>query len=800
MKKWLNIKQQIIALILTVTILVGLVGFLTYRQLTRVLTVVTESSQPNLQITYARQTIFDLSRAENYVKTYTLTNDSMYVEQYRVYKQRINGTLEKLTLIAPDNPGNKADIDSLLTLVDNKFDILDELLVLQNEFRVEDALEKVARTFDTVSGNTGETSSDENKGFFSRLRSRKKAEQAVPEQASIHKNIRQITAEEATKEEIQLERELQLLISDKQNMIRIQQILDHLESSDAQRARINAVKVSEAVSTTKLQIVLFIIVICLLLLFMTISIIQYIAKGNRYRKVLRKAKREAESLASAKEHFVATVSHEIRTPVNIISGFAEQLSQSKLTEKQSEQLTAIMSASGHLLSLINEVLDFTKIRNNKLTLEQKGFAPGDVIREVCESLLNIAHSGQLKLEWELDDSIPPVVVGDAYRLRQILLNIISNAVKFTPSGTISVTATTLLRDKNTTRLRIVVRDTGIGMSTQQLQKAFSEFEQAEASTTRKYGGTGLGLSITRQLIELQGGSIELESAEGEGTTVTVEIPYMLGNEELLARDREEQPEPGDLSGKSILVVDDEAYNRKLLLTILEKFNATVTEASNGKEAVEEVLKNPYDLILMDARMPEMNGIEAAAMILQQLPNVPIVALTAAVTSEDRELYAAAGMKSVLPKPYREYELLSTILPLLFPDIHAEIPGAQSSATKENTLDFGDLRQLSGSDNSFYREMLDIFIDGTKSGMHDLGKAIERQDILAVEHLAHRLSSPCKHISAEVLYQHLKSIEYNASNGQTFTEIERLYAEARAEAEAILLIVEDELKDLRAGSL
>lgn len=818
MKKWLTIKRQFIGIVLLILILVGIVGISTYRQLSNVLIVITESTKPDEQANLTKRLLFDLTQAENNVKTYTLTNDTLYLNQYRQFSNKIEKTIQNVDTSIMFTKNSAIEYDSLILLIQNKFAILEELLTLQNEFRVEEALDKVSQTLDAsvIKSNSNNSShsnaneDEEKSGLFNwfnkKKRDKESTEKINESNASanllslerVDRSLRQIRDEEISKEELQLERELQLLIADKRNMAKIQRMLTELEIEDKKRAGQNAIKISEAVQITNAQIVAFVVVICLLLLFMSVTILRYITRSNRYRKVLRKAKNEAESLAAAKEHFVATVSHEIRTPMNIISGFVEQLSQSELDEQQKDHLNTISSASSHLLSIINEVLDFTKLQSKKLVLEKSVFSPQKVIQEVCDSLLPLLNKSSLELRSEIDKSIPDAVNGDAYRLRQVLLNILGNSIKFTKKGGITVTATTLLRDKHATRMRIVIKDTGIGMSPEQLARAFDEFEQAEASTTRNYGGTGLGLSITKQLVELQGGSIHMESRLDEGTTVTIEIPYLISNTDLSEKNGQEEAPKLDLTNKKVLIVDDEAFNRKLLISILTKYNATISEAINGKDAVKESYSFDYDVILMDARMPELNGIDASKEILKNNPHErtpQIIALTAAVTEEDRKLYLEAGMIDFIAKPFREEDLVITLNRVLFSDETSEKKSTLKPTAMNEQLTFKELKELSGENRGFYEEMLHTFIETTKSGIEDLCTAMENDDHKLAVHIAHRISSPCKHLGANKLYDLLKIIEHREALPKRKSDINHEILKLQTEANKVIKKVRDELSSL-----
>lgn len=802
----LSIKQKIVGIILIVLFLVSTVGILTYRQFSKVLVNVSEATKPDLRINMTKNLLFDLTQAENSVKTYTLTHDSLYLDQYQYYSDKIATRLVSLNDLNKESKIKEIDFDTLENLIVLKFEVLDELLTLQNEFRVVEALEKVSEKLGEVAETEVQTpeKTEQKKSLFkwkNRSKNKDKTEEAKAKPnlniEEVNKNILEIKQLETSKEESQLERELELLMFDKKNTSKIQKILRDLEAADIKRTEEKAAETEQAVKMTNIQILIFCIVICLLLLFMSYTIVQYISNSNRYKKVLKNAKNEAESLAKAKEHFVATVSHEIRTPMNIISGFAEQISQTDLNEKQREQVGTILKASSHLLNLINEVLDFTKLQNNKLDLEESGFKPREVIKEVVDLMMPLAHAKELKTSLEFDPAIPEILIGDAFRMRQILFNIIGNAVKFTNSGRISVEVSPLLRSNTNVRLRISVTDTGIGMNSSKIDRVFEEFEQAEVSTTRTYGGTGLGLSITKKLVELQKGSIDITSELDEGTTVIIEIPYSIGDENDLDLSTSSNVSGINLSGYKILIVDDERFNRKLLQTILEKYNASITEAKNGVEAVKEVEKNEYDLILMDARMPEMDGITAAREIneknaVRQI-KTPIIALTAAVTEVDRKSYREAGMIEFIAKPFKEAELVEKILTVLDlkEEVAVQLPQINGVVTGQ-LIDFSDLQRISGNDTEFYVEMLNTFVESTREGIQNIKDACKEERWLDAAESAHKISAPCRHLSADNLYGHLKEMEIRCREEENPGNLDDLVEKIEEEARMVLREIELEL--------
>ena len=379
-------------------------------------------------------------------------------------------------------------------------------------------------------------------------------------------------------------------------------------------------------------------------------------------KELKKEKKVTEELAQTKQNFLANMSHEIRTPMNAIMGMSRQLQKSSLNEEQLSYLNNITNASENLLVIINDVLDLAKLEAGKLSIEKIGFEPKTVIEGVMLVMMHKAEEKGLKLTNSYcDPQISSVLLGDPYRINQILLNLVSNALKFTEVGNVDISCEVLEENKNTQKIQIKVLDTGIGMEPLFLKSLFQKFTQEYETVNRNFGGTGLGMSITKSLVDAMGGEISVESEKGKGTTVFIKFNFEKGRILDLPTKSNATINTSSLIGKKILIVDDNQMNRMVAALILEEFKAITVEVENGEEAVEYLKNNDCDLVLMDLQMPVLNGYESTKLIREKLKlTIPIIALTANAIKGESEKCILAGMNDYLSKPFEEEQFLKKV--------------------------------------------------------------------------------------------------------------------------------------------
>jgi signal transduction histidine kinase/CheY-like chemotaxis protein len=519
------------------------------------------------------------------------------------------------------------------------------------------------------------------------------------------------------------------------------------------------------------------------------------------------ARAAAEAASLAKSQFLANMSHEIRTPMNGIVGMAELLAATQLDERQRRYLDAVHRSAASLVDLINDVLDLSKVEAGHEELHLADFDLRATLEEIIELPRERARARRdtrhIALELEVSPDLPDVFRGDALRLRQILTNLVGNALKFTERGRVRVSAT-LAEPGDSPLVRFAVADTGIGLTATQISRIFDAFTQADVSHARKYGGTGLGLAISRKLVELMGGEIGVTSQPGKGSTFWFTARFGRASAHAPPTPSSESDELAELAGH-VLLVEDNELNCAVARGMLEGLGLQVSIAANGIEAVHAVTHRRFDLVLMDCQMPEVDGFEATRRIRTQAAaanpaRIPIVALTANAVHGDRERCLAAGMDAYLAKPFRTAELHAAIRPWLA--VHDDMPRADghvtqasppaghdiapdaphhgaASAAGSSVLDLAVLERLRGMRRSGHPDMVaavvNLFVERSAALFESLVTAADAGDAPVARRLAHTLKSNCMQIGANGLAVLFKRAEA-AAEEKDFPSVMRLIAE------------------------
>lgn len=506
-----------------------------------------------------------------------------------------------------------------------------------------------------------------------------------------------------------------------------------------------------------------------------VMLTEVITKRRQKEEALRLSKLRAEEANQAKEQFLANISHEIRTPINAILGLSYLLNRQALDAPSQEYVQALRVSGEHLLAIINDVLDMSKIEAGKITLEHIGFRLKDLIEEVSYTLRYKAEEKGIGLFYELDRHIPPILIGDPVRLKQILLNLVNNAIKFTDKGLIEIECRLKENQGKEQLIQFKVIDTGKGIDPDKIEQIFESFVQEDNSINRHYGGTGLGLSISQKLVNLMGGNLQVRSRKSTGTTFFFEIYLSEGAEEHLPQSDKVEVQSLNLKGLKVLLVEDHDINQLLGKTLLEEQGIITTLAENGKEALLKVEQERFDLILMDIQMPVMNGEEASKIIRKQLKiDTPIIALTAHAIKGESEKYLNSGMNDYVNKPFEPEELYLKIAQHSNRQPKTPVVKPQSKAKVANTnrlYQITSLKKMLEGNEAMVERMLNIFVEKTPKLLEDLSHAYQEKDLESLASIAHKLKSSLDLMKIQSLYQDIRSLEKLARDRDYSPEIE-----------------------------
>ncbi len=493
---------------------------------------------------------------------------------------------------------------------------------------------------------------------------------------------------------------------------------------------------------------------------------QEVEKSAKAEKRMRIAKEEAVKASHAKSDFLARMSHELRTPLNAITGYVYLLNETDLDYKQQRYCDSIQASSDSLLGLISDVLDFSKIESGNMVVDNTPFSPMDLIEDIYHIMENTAKQKGICLKLDIRSDMPAVVIGDALKLRQVLMNLVGNAIKFTEEGTVTVCAEVEKADEDIINIKFTVEDTGIGIKESEQDTIFQPFIQSEAGTTRKYGGTGLGLAISKKIVEhcSKGKeTLQLESKTGKGSKFFFSMPFVTGSRDQLIEEREE-PEWGKNSDKVVLLVDDNKINIDVESEIISGFGVRVVTAASGIEAIEYIKGHKADLIFMDIRMPDMDGYESSCKIrrLKNGKKVPIIALSADAVEGVREKVLSFGMNDYITKPLKPVKL-KKIMQQYFQSEKEE--KVMDHAENEVYFQREECLENLNRNEHLLVTLCNRFLEGQCNTAKFIGQHLKDHNIGNVLYMLHDLKGICGNLCFGPLFDAVSEMENRLQDGK-----------------------------------
>jgi signal transduction histidine kinase/ActR/RegA family two-component response regulator len=791
-----GLKAQIIIGFSLTILAVGIAGYIAFNSTRQLIDSLVTLTQPNPKLDRLEEALRNATMAENSIRLYSITHNNRDFVAYTSSIQHVDANLKVLKKLFSDDKDQRNLLRNVSKLLNKKMRNIrafiefkkgrDSLMDASMNWdqiaqSTADSIRLKLRTrtysvttYDTIVSKKAAAVNKEvvKRNLFNRLLGKKKKVEPEPKLLprvlaktrvitdSSYTAIRDTTYIGRLKRVYQVNRQKQIdwdaelthretqLIKMNGKMISsLMELIGLLKRSEQVRQEAGAIAASE-IGNRAIVIISIVAGLALLtVIVFTIFIFHGIRKNTLLNKQLVIAKQEAEHLASVKEEFLANMSHEIRTPLNAIIGFSDRLSQTHLVPKQHEFITAVQKSSDFLLATVNDILDFSKIEAGKLRIDSIPFEPAAIVAEIANTMQLQAEKKKLSLTIDTSSIEGLVVLGDPMRLKQILFNLTNNGIKFTESGFVKIIVSRV--EETEPVLKFQVADTGIGIEADKQELIFEAFSQADASSTRRFSGTGLGLAICKKLVELQNGTITVESMEGEGSLFTVIIPYLLAPEQqiLLEQKAAYAPNLSKLANKYLLLVDDDEYNLQLTRMMLEEWGLHFDEVRNGFDAMEMILRNNYDLVLTDIHMPEVSGLQLTRYIRsiedKHKSATPVIAFTANVMKDDLENYMKSGVNDFLLKPFTRDQVLEKIMSVF--EMEEDIEIAMGKVTvlpdPDECKEIKALKRFTGDDEASLRIVIQSFLENGEMNLKLLNDFFKENALKEVGEVAHKMLTP-----------------------------------------------------------
>ncbi len=840
-----TISKVVVTLLITLGVL-SAISFFSFRSYNEFTLALDKLYNEKDEVTLTENILGEIGELETRSRSYSLTESP---EDLELYVNKVKVTKAKIDSLYFQSYGKNyhKEVDTLRILFRQKVESFRELMALKNRlskrYLDRTALDVLTQTQKAINKDsvlipkqeittttvtrveTPEKPKEEEKGWLKSVFGKKeKPEEDVPVRSEVREEtvvaydsayfekvdtlitsvksaIRQ--AELARKQNTQMltNTELELVNRDHFIVEKLRTIIlkiRELESEDA------ILEKKETLATARASfgsVILFALCGGLLSIVLIYFVLRDILRSNKMQTELAIQKRRAEKLANVKEEFLANMSHEIRTPLNSILGFSEQMADSEIDVEQRKRLQNIRSSGEHLLMLVNDILDYSKIESGKLRLEKIGFKIETVLAESMATLEHLALAKGIDMQMEIEDELKGYIVkGDPIRLKQILINLAGNGVKFTEQGYVKITAKIQTRTDSGVEVVFNVEDTGKGIEASKIDSIFDSFDQEDTSISRRYGGTGLGLTICKKLVKLQHGTISVESAVNEGSNFRVGLFYGLADKEEYTSKFDSEHVDLDLKGKSLLLIDDDSMNHVLLKPSLERWGLSFDSAYNGEEGTTKALKYHYDFILVDLQMPGKSGEEVIEELSERNhinAEAKIILCTANAMVKSFKPELLKLVDASLLKPFKEHEVAQLLGGLTSENTTKSPIKIMKKAKPLYSLT--NFRAYAGDDPEVLMQFLISFIKTNHENLDFLQKHFDNQDYSNVGDTAHKMKNTFGQLEAWAVMEQLIELEKLVDSSQPKEVIEERIEKTFLFAGEIFKLLEEDISELeKAG--
>ncbi|RKQ42772.1 signal transduction histidine kinase [Roseivirga pacifica] len=790
-------------------LLVGAAIFWSFKSYNELTNSINNLSRPDNKSALIQYTIQGITKAENHIQSYILTNDSDIYQEYQQEIKRVQTSIDSLKKEMHQDSLQVQRVDSLERLFLQKLSYLDDFLsekratqtrifssqalaeiekntadstgtgtqiltkvktteetrpslekeVVETEYKAPGLWEGVKRLFgakniriDTVRKITNDTIRTTEVVIDTLEITNYNPDTML---LKVKEILQEVANQEFSKRSLLSTKELEMLRKDLELSQSIDRIIDQLQAYEHQKGleqRAQSTQITQNSTRAVLAFGLAGIGIGGIFLF---AIGRDLTRSIYLSKRLALEKEKADRLGKMKEEFLANMSHEIRTPLNSILGFSDLIKQTNLNEKQDFYSKALQENTKYLSNLVNDILDFSKLESSKISLNEVPFHLPTLIAEVESLFMLQCQQKGIDLRVTIDEQLKDIsLIGDEFRLRQILINLLSNAAKFTQQGHISLKVNT--KEKSgTQQLKIEVYDTGKGIAPDKFKSIFKAFEQEDSSITKEFGGTGLGLAIVQQLVHAMGGKITVDSKLNEYTKFTIKVAFKASQTHKTSKPDQIQ-KSFQLADKHIVLVDDDYWNRALLSTLLNKLVTRVTPFENGMEATSFIESNheQIDLVLTDISMPEVSGIDLLKKLRTAQIDTPVIAITAHAMPQKLNTIKAEGFDDLITKPFKEESIRQAISQAL----SMENKPANSSEQPQPSFDFEHIRQFSGDDEAIFNQLVRGLIENNKENVSLYEQFLAAGEKSKLADLAHKMIQTYNSLNMPLVVEALKSIE------------------------------------------